>query len=347
MQDTCEPNGIGLDKATLDQSASISVVIPSYQRPQSLTKCLEAIDRQTWLPKEVIVVCRTTDADSIEAVRDWELMTRGYQKRLALVAEPGQVAALRMGTYAVTSEIVAYTDDDTIPEPNWLEKIVSYYKDPSVGGVGGRDVIHGLRSLRAASRVGVLTWYGKLIGNHHVGCAGVRKVDVLKGANASFRTCLVQFPKFLRGDGAQVHNEVYVCLRIRRMGYSLIYDPAIQVLHYPGPRYDRGGRGQVVKSAIRDAAFNADVTMLLYLSWPMKVVRSIYNLLLGHRGSPGLFRLLIGCIRGERDILLTFLPTQLGHLDGTIFYFQHHVFNRRTQTSTSWLRKTGERLKEL
>lgn len=347
MREAWKQSGIGLDKSDGDETASISVVIPSYQRPQSLRKCLKALDRQTWLPKEVIVVCRTTDTLSIEVVRNWELDARCYQKSLALVEEPGQVAALRIGTQAVTSELVAYTDDDTVPEPDWLERIASYYQDRSVGGVGGRDVIDGVRSLRTASRVGVLTWYGKLIGNHHVGCVGVRSVDVLKGANASFRTSLVQFPDFLRGDGAQVHNEVYVCLRIRSMGYSLIYDPAIQVLHYPGPRFDRGGRGGVVRSAIRDAAFNGHVSMLLYLPWPMKVVRSVYSVVLGHRGSPGLFRWLLGCIRGERDIRLSFIPTQLGHLDGTKFYFHHHVLHRLFKATTSSLPKTGERLKEL
>ena len=75
-----------------------------------------------------------------------------------------------------------------------------------------------------------------------------REVDVLKGANMSYRRQRHQgigFDERLRGAGAQVHFEVALGLAVKRAGWRLIYDPAVAVDHYPAQRFDddeRAGR---------------------------------------------------------------------------------------------------------
>ena len=43
-----------------------------------------------------------------------------------------------MGIALSSSEIVAFIDDDAIPDKYWLDDIVSLYNDDKVGGVGAK-----------------------------------------------------------------------------------------------------------------------------------------------------------------------------------------------------------------
>src|SRR5207247_4293568 len=124
------------------------------------------------------------------------------------------------------------------PRPDWLERLLAGYRS-GIGGVGGPDRIEqpSQSRVRALPVVGRLTWYGRLHGNHHAGVGDAREVDVLKGASMSLRRELWQLDRDLRGEGAQVHWEVGVCLRARQEGWRLVYDPAAEVDHYPGPTY--------------------------------------------------------------------------------------------------------------
>src|SRR5690606_14115209 len=153
--------------------------------------------------------------------------------RIVEVKQSGQVHALNTGIEQSTGDILAITDDDTVPCREWLlliEKIFS--ADSKVGGVGGRDWVHhdgkvvdGVKQV-----VGKVSWYGRVKGNHHLGAGQAREVDVLKGANMSYRrTALksIRFDERLRGVGAQVHNDLDFSLSVKRAGWKLIYSPDV------------------------------------------------------------------------------------------------------------------------
>ena len=96
-----------------------------------------------------------------------------------------------------------------------------------------------LRTATAKRTVGRIQWFGRMIGNHHIGVGPPRDVDVLKGTNMSFRRSAVAghaFDERLRGYGSQVHSELSICLPLKRHRQRVVYDPAIAVTHYPAPR---------------------------------------------------------------------------------------------------------------
>ena len=43
---------------------------------------------------------------------------------------------------AAEGSIVCFMDDDAAARPDWLERIERHHSDPTVGGAGGRDVVH-------------------------------------------------------------------------------------------------------------------------------------------------------------------------------------------------------------
>lgn len=57
-----------------------------------------------------------------------------------LRASPGLSIARNVGVQATSEPVVAFTDDDVTPPPDWLERIAATFVDPEVGMVLGRAV---------------------------------------------------------------------------------------------------------------------------------------------------------------------------------------------------------------
>ncbi len=287
----------------MSEGLHISIVVPTYRRPRQLAMCLNALATQSPPPSEVIVVTRQYDAQA-------HSICSGRGVREIQVDEPGQLAALAAGCRAATGEVIAFLDDDAEPSNDWTSRVLAHFQDPQVGGVGGRDVIAG-QDLPLTEKVGTVGRFGKLIGNHHLGCGPARDVDVLKGCSMAFRRAALAFPHGLRGAGAQAHNEVAICLWARRGGWRLVYDPAILVDHRPGPRFDNDRRSRPSPAATRDAAHNL-VTCILACRPTLLPRRAAYGILLGDGGTPGIGRAAIALVRGEPDVLRRVLPSLTG-----------------------------------
>lgn len=293
----------------------VSVIIPTYLRLDRLQECLKGMDRQTRLPDEVIVVWRDSDEATGRWLQIWLQEPCRYIRRAVSVHSPGVTHAMESGLSITDGDVVTFIDDDAVPRPDWLGRMETHYNCSRVAGVGGRDVINGnTEPLVESQKVGRLSWYGRLSGNHHLGSGGSTYVDVLKGVNMSFRRELVQIPQFLKGQGAQVHFEVYVCLRIRSMGYDLIYDPAVEVDHFPAQRFDADQRNQIVPAAVRNAAYNLTVSMLMWLPWYRKILRILYGIFVGDRAGPGFIRFLVGVLQNDKRVTRSLLPSWKGQV---------------------------------
>lgn len=104
-----------------------SVVIPSSHHPALLLKCLDALGRQRLARNqfEVIVVDDGNSSDTATAVA---LFTRQVAQSggalevryLAQSKQRGFAAARNRGWQAARGRIIAFTDDDCLPEPEWL-----------------------------------------------------------------------------------------------------------------------------------------------------------------------------------------------------------------------------------
>jgi glycosyltransferase involved in cell wall biosynthesis len=265
----------------------VSVVVPTYRRPESLARCLDAIGRQDCAAHETLVVVRAGDEASAQVVRD-----RGETVRLVRVGRPGVVAAMNAGIDVSSGDVVALTDDDAAPHSDWLKRIVSVYEgEPDVGALGGRDWIYKQGQLRegSAHEVGKISWFGRITGNHHLGVGTARDVDVLKGVNLSVRGDLlrrVRIDERLRGIGTEHHWELGLCLTVRRLGFRVVYDPSIAVDHYPQPRIDDSRKFSSIE--LRDATYNETLALLEYLPARRRLAYLAWASALGTRSTPGL-----------------------------------------------------------
>jgi GT2 family glycosyltransferase len=304
--------------------ATVSVVVTTYRRVDALRRCLEGIRAQTRPADEVIVVAHESDPESAAFVGEWEAV------RLVTVRPVGSVAAYNAGLAAARQEIVAFIDDDAVPTPEWLRGLVATFAlDDEIAAVGGRDVVFangrspGLEDQgifgkhRGAPRVGRIQWFGRQIGNHHIGIGEPRDVDVLKGVNMSFRRTAVVahgFDPRLRGDGAQVHAELSICLPLRRAGRRLVYDPRIVVHHFPAPRPRGDHRIVFASAALRDAAHNEALQVLDHLSPLRRLAFAAWALAIGTREAPGLVNLMRTSATRTPDAGARFVAAQRGRM---------------------------------
>ena len=293
----------------------ISVVIPTYARPEGLVRCLEGVARQTRRADEVLVVMRWDDKTTAAALAD--VATAEVQSVPS--ESPGQVAALNAGIARASGDIIAITDDDAIPRADWLERVESHFiADSQVGGVGGRDWVHDRADNvddRSNPRVGKVQWIGRLVGNHHIGVGPPRHVDILKGANMSYRTRAIAglaFDERLRGNGAQPGNDLAFSLRVRRAGWRLIYDPRVAVDHYPAPRPDDPRSGFLPPTSVETTVHNQALALLDYLPRTRRIAFLGWAVLVGTRDAPGAVQALRVLVTEWRNPIPTVTATLRG-----------------------------------
>lgn len=284
-----------LDRANGADGPSVTVIIPTWKRPEELTRCLRALAAQSRAPDEVIVVTRHDDDESRAAARAVALPA-GCERILPRVTSRerggGVVGALHEGIEQARGAIIALTDDDAEPRPDWIARLVATFaSDREIGGVGGRDWQPHERGDAAV--VGKVQWFGRVIGRHHLGAGPARDVDVLKGVNCAFRAPLaraVGMDRTLLGAGAQVHWELALCLPMRAAGWRLVYDPAIAVEHHVAPREsgDQVHRGRFASAPFRDAVHNEAVALARHLPAWRWAAFTMWAECVGTTSAPGL-----------------------------------------------------------
>jgi GT2 family glycosyltransferase len=269
----------------------ISVVIPSYRRPDELRRCLQALERQERAADEIIVVHRATDMATANAAAQ----VRGLNARLVIVDRPGVLAAMEAGVRAATGDVIAFTDDDAAPRVDWVSRIhAGLIADQRLGAIGGRDYCwYGSRLVVEGhhARVGRVQWFGRLTSGHHAGAGPPQDVHVLKGCNMAVRRQLlteIGFDPRMRGGGAQTHYELSLFLQARRSGWILRYDPAIAVDHYPAARHDLDQREQPARQAVEDGGHNETLALLEHLRWPRRAAFIVWAIGVGTQSSPGM-----------------------------------------------------------
>src|SRR5262245_2817868 len=100
----------------------VSVVVPTYRRPALLRRCLDALDAQDLERQDyAVVIADNVDApDTRHCVADWARRAGTTVRYLAAAHGRGPAAARNAGWRAARGPIIAFTDDDCVPDPSWL-----------------------------------------------------------------------------------------------------------------------------------------------------------------------------------------------------------------------------------
>src|ERR1700722_14650806 len=106
----------------------VSVVVCTRDRPRELARCLASFSNQTLRPDQIIVVDNASVSDETRQVSLNANVTYLREDR------PGLDIARNTGARAATGEIVAYTDDDVVLHPRWLQRLIEAFDAPTIWG---------------------------------------------------------------------------------------------------------------------------------------------------------------------------------------------------------------------
>jgi GT2 family glycosyltransferase len=296
-----------------------SVIVPTYRRPEFVQACLGSIlNGDTW-PDEVVVVTRPDDAASQEVLARFRDEVGGrFLVTNAPVERAGQPAALNAGIGTAGGDVLLFLDDDVVVHRDWLRRMKAGFDDPATGGVGGRDVIFddGVeRPLKPAARVGEITWYGRLFGNHWRPPAfrEARPVQHLKGSNMGFRREFLAEcdERFL---GASVYNDTDLCLSAIERGARLIYNPNAKVDHHGASRQFAGERDDYAAENVRQYTHNKSYCLLKHLSPARRWAFMVFSVLVGQGQAFGIAKMVGTCFtKGPRFSVRAFAASMRGH----------------------------------
>lgn len=218
----------------------VAVLVATHNRASLLRGFLAALARSEGLGEiklsAYIVDDRSTDttADVVHAAAQ----TAPFPIRYINALGRGKSKALNQGLGAVprTTDFVLFTDDDCVPQPDWVIKAVTaLQRDKDIGLVGGRVDIYDRRDFAPGftTDVAVLTEL----------CSGADYFETtIMGANMAARYAALSDvggfdtrlgPGTRLGVGAEDFDLVY---RIIAHGWRVVFDPSPTILHHHGRR---------------------------------------------------------------------------------------------------------------
>jgi len=208
----------------------MSIVIATYNRRVDLEECLASIFSLKNGPHEVIVV----DSGSTDGTRE---LQKRFPMQYVSVRERNRERARNVGISLARGDVVAFLDDDVVVHERWLQYVTEPYLDSKVGGVGGRVVPYGrsenFHVRTGRSEVGKVFKSGLVVGNFDIPLNGLANVDSFIGCNMSFRrNALVTVGGFDENYlGTGYRDDTDLCVRIKRLGCRLVYQPKALVWH--------------------------------------------------------------------------------------------------------------------
>lgn len=225
---------IGLEpsRASRPPLPTATIVVCTRKRPAALWHCLNGIAQLEHAPDEVIVIDNTSGDKETEAV--------ALEFGAVYLIEPveGLSRARNRGFAESTSDIIAYLDDDAIPDPDWLELLLEPFANPQVTLVTGKIVTPASKSQNGTGQP------ARSLSNKDSEWFAIATFGGLGlGSNMAFRrkTCAANklFDERLgRGAPFEIAEENFAFASLLSQGHTAVYLPKAMVYHPDGKPTD-------------------------------------------------------------------------------------------------------------
>lgn len=225
----------------------VSVLICTYDGARTLGETCAAVTQLDYPDVEVIVVDDGSNDDSAEIAE-----RNGF--RVISTDNRGLSSARNTARAAASGEIVAFIDDDAMPDPQWLTYLVDTFARTDFVAVGGPN-------LPVPGDGAVADAVAAAPGNPIHVLVGDREAEHIPGCNAAFRTEVLEeiggFDPRFRTAG----DDVDVCWRLLDRGWRIGYSPAAVVWHH---------RRTTVGGYLRQQRGYGRAEALLERKWPAR-----------------------------------------------------------------------------
>lgn len=211
------------------EHAKLSVVVCTRNRAKYLQTTLTYYEKiETDLPWELILVDNgSTDATPI-VLREFCSRTN-IRVRVVVESRAGLSRARNAGLRSATGEIIAFTDDDCYPQPDFVEQTYKIFATPEINYVGGRILLYDSSDYP----ITIQQRDSHLV----IEPRSLVEVGLINGANMSVRKSVFEsvgeFDELL-GAGAPIPSgeDLEFISRASAAGFVGVYDPRPLVLHH-------------------------------------------------------------------------------------------------------------------
>lgn len=231
-----------------------SIIVCTRNRADSIGETMDALRALEYPDRELLIV----DSSDSEQKQKMEKLARDYGAKYIHEPRRGLSIARNTGIAATTGELIAFTDDDCIPAPNWLGKKVEALSQSDVWCCTGRVIQHNTggasnlfeevagQDLGPERRVftkqdlefglGILLAnVGKVFAKHMKNRAPVPWC-IGHGSSTCFRREAFQKlggfdARFGGGAPLKACDDTEMFYRILKAGHSVVYEPAATVRH--------------------------------------------------------------------------------------------------------------------
>ncbi|MFK5996942.1 MAG: glycosyltransferase [Rhodobacterales bacterium] len=202
---------------------TISLVIVSRDRPEGLARLLMSLRFQTYYRFEVVVVSNSKNP-ALDRVRHISF----DQENIS--------AARNLGIQAASGDLIAFCDDDAVPEPTWLENLVAPFHNADVGMAVG--YVRGRNGIGFQWTAQETDQYGRdrpLVMDDASAAQNFTLKDdrcpKVQGTNCMFRKSLLSDLGGFDENFAFYLDETDVCRRASLQGWATAIVPLAEVQH--------------------------------------------------------------------------------------------------------------------
>lgn len=215
-----------------------SIIIPVRNRSMFTKACLLALEKSVpvdKLPHEVIVVDDGSTDDTPALLTAW-CLSRVNARVLRIRQNSGFARACNEGARVARGRYIVLLNNDTLPTPGWLEKMLELAAgEPQVGVVGSKLLFPDGR----IQHIGVAFDEGKNPGHIYRGFPGdIRPAKVSREYQAVTGACLlVDRDRFWSVGGLDEayknsYEDVDLCLKLRARGYRILVCADATLYHF-------------------------------------------------------------------------------------------------------------------
>jgi glycosyltransferase involved in cell wall biosynthesis len=215
----------------------ISIIVCTYNRPDSLKKCLGSLAEMCSRPAEIIIVDNyPANPATFDLVRSMEGI------KYCIEPKKGLDFARNTGLRNASQPIVAYTDDDVRVHKNWLRHLHDSFDDPSVMAMTGLVITSSIETeaqlifekFWSFNRGFVDKTYGPEFFKHTLK-QGPPVWEIGAGANMAFRRSIFDevgyFDERLDAGAAGCNGDSEMWFRILSADHSIVYNPRAIASH--------------------------------------------------------------------------------------------------------------------
>jgi GT2 family glycosyltransferase len=203
----------------------VSVVINTLDRADQLERTLTSLGQLRYPAFEAVVVHGPGRDRTPEVLKRFAPAIR-----VGTCPEPNLAMSRNIGVAMARGDIVAFLDDDAIPEPDWLDRMATAFTDPGVGGAGGfirdRDGIRFQHQAIIADRLGEAVSFPQLPAD-----PGPGRYFSPTGTNVAIRRAALLAIGGFDEEYAYFLDETDLNLRLTDAGWRLVSIPDAEVHH--------------------------------------------------------------------------------------------------------------------